>query len=509
MKPKLLFWIDQSLFHYGLAKSIQENLDCQMYSIFEVTDNTKKFFENQKIVNFEKKWFLHDNILKKNSNFNLKYLKEIEQKYNLNLQLIAFNDRIFYHFNSYYKFSRNEILSILENEIRFFESVLDEIKPDFLFIWETHQQHNHIFYEICKARGIKVIIPVASRIGINPESSFKHGNRWYLSNDIDQWLPLPDKIENSNSAEINPLENNSFTDEKFSHEFQKSNKKFLKSGLKYLLTNDSNINTHYSYFGRRKLKVILKMIHNELRKKYRKNFMNNNLNYKINEKLNLVYFPLHQEQERILLIGSPFYTNQFEVVRNISNSLPVGYVLAVKEHSVMDVRGWRGVKEMKQLMELPNVILFHPSVDSTELIKKSKLVITIRGTTAIEAGFYKKPSITFEKVGMYKISTMTIVNSLKDLPVMIRNSLNQHVNDDEIERYEKTVYANTFEFPMFQIVSAFEDEFKIGGYYANVEIESKKMLKFLEKYKKELTFLALKHIEKIKIPNKFEETNDK
>ena len=41
MKPKLLFWIDQALLHYGLAKFIQENLDCQMYSIFEVTENAK------------------------------------------------------------------------------------------------------------------------------------------------------------------------------------------------------------------------------------------------------------------------------------------------------------------------------------------------------------------------------------------------------------------------------------------------------------------------------------
>ena len=30
MKPKLLFWIDQGLFHYGLAKFIQENLDCEI-----------------------------------------------------------------------------------------------------------------------------------------------------------------------------------------------------------------------------------------------------------------------------------------------------------------------------------------------------------------------------------------------------------------------------------------------------------------------------------------------
>ena len=166
MKPKLLFWIDQALLHYGLAKFIQENLDCKMYSIFEVTENAKKFFNNQNIVNFEKSWFFHDNILKGSSDLDLDYLEKMEKKYNLDLQLIAFNDRIFYNFNSYYKFSRNEILRILQDEIRFFESVLDEIEPDFLIIFETHQQHNHIFYEICKARGIEIIIPVGSRIGI-------------------------------------------------------------------------------------------------------------------------------------------------------------------------------------------------------------------------------------------------------------------------------------------------------------------------------------------------------
>ena len=86
MKPKLLFWIDQALLHFGLAKFIQENLDCELYSIFEVTEKAKKFFQNQKIVNFEKKWFYHDYILKQKSKLDIKYLEKIEKKYNLNLQ---------------------------------------------------------------------------------------------------------------------------------------------------------------------------------------------------------------------------------------------------------------------------------------------------------------------------------------------------------------------------------------------------------------------------------------
>ena len=117
----------------------------------------------------------------------------------------------------------------------------------------------------------------------------------------------------------------------------------------------------------------------------------------------------------------------------------------------MNYRGWRSINEMKKIMSLPNVMLFHPSVDSSELIKKSKLVISIAGSSSIEAAFYNKPSISFENVGMYKISTMTIIKSIKDLSKIIRNSLTQTVDENEIRRYEKTVIDNTFEFPFTRI----------------------------------------------------------
>ena len=498
MKPKLLFWIDQGLLHFGLAKFIQENLDCEIYSIFEVTEKAKKFFQNQKIVNFEKKWFYHDYILKQKSKPDIKYLEEIEKKYNLNLQLIAFNDRIFYNWNTYRKFTRDEILLILQDEIKFFESILDEIKPDFIIMAATHQQHNHIFYKICIGRGIKIIMPISGRIGINPKSPMKHSDRIYLSDELDQCLPLPDNKKIDNSDTVISQKNNPYTDKKLSYMFQTSTTKYVMAGIRYLITNDENVKTHYSYFGRSKLKVIFKTLYVELRKKYRENFMRKNLEYKIKEKSNFVYFPLHQEMERILLIGAPFFINQFEVIRNIANSLPVGYRLYVKDHVVMNYRGWRSINEMKKIMSLPNVMLFHPSVDSSELIKKSKLVISIAGSSSIEAAFYNKPSISFENVGMYKISTMTIIKSIKDLSKIIRNSLTQTVDENEMRRYEKTVMDNTFEFPFTRIEYAFEDTFKMGGYYANAEMKSETMYEFLEKFRPELTFFALKHIEKMK-----------
>ena len=106
MKPKLLFWIDRAMVHFFLAKSIQDNLDCEMYSIFEITNKPKIFFQNQRFVKFKKIWFYYDYVLKTKRKPDLDYLKSIEEKYNIYLWLIAANDRFFNHFT--YVFSKTK-----------------------------------------------------------------------------------------------------------------------------------------------------------------------------------------------------------------------------------------------------------------------------------------------------------------------------------------------------------------------------------------------------------------
>ena len=146
MVPKILFWIDSLKLHFILAKFIQDNLDCDIYSIFEITDKPKKFFQNQKFVKFKKVWFYYDYILKTKRKPDLNYLESIEEKYNIFLWLIPANDRFFTNLNKFYRFSYDQILLILEDEIKLYEMILDEVKPDFVLMMPTHQQHNHIFY---------------------------------------------------------------------------------------------------------------------------------------------------------------------------------------------------------------------------------------------------------------------------------------------------------------------------------------------------------------------------
>ena len=160
MKHKVLVWVDSLLFQFVLAKSLQEMYDCDIFSIIEITDKPKKFFEEQQIVKFKKTWFYYDFILKTKREPDLNYLKSVEEKYKIPLWLIAANDRIFNHYNSFYKFSTDEILLILEDEIKLYEKILDEVNPDFLIMPESNQQHNHIFYKICEARNIKILMMI-------------------------------------------------------------------------------------------------------------------------------------------------------------------------------------------------------------------------------------------------------------------------------------------------------------------------------------------------------------
>ena len=89
MKDKILVWINPSLVHYGLCKSLQEKFDCKLYAIYDITDKPKKYFEIQKIVKFEKSWFYNDLVSLKHSTPDIQFLKQFEEKYNLDLWLLA------------------------------------------------------------------------------------------------------------------------------------------------------------------------------------------------------------------------------------------------------------------------------------------------------------------------------------------------------------------------------------------------------------------------------------
>ena len=166
---KIIFW-HQGFDTLSLANSLQKKINGEFYVIFDVTDRQKPFFQKQKIVDFKKIWFFHDGISKPRKKVDMEYLNSFEEKYKINLWLLAINERLFYEYNEFHKFSREEILSILEDECKLFEKIL-EIKPEFLITSSTGFHHHELFYQMCKALGVKTLI-------LN-ESEF--ASRWFIS----------------------------------------------------------------------------------------------------------------------------------------------------------------------------------------------------------------------------------------------------------------------------------------------------------------------------------------
>ena len=492
MNSKIIFWINDALALVGLPKTLQEKHNFDIYAILDVTDKQKKFFQKQELIKFSKIWFFHDYISKATKKPDTKYLKLIEKKHKIDLSLLASNERFFNKWNKYYKFSSDEKLLILEQECKLFEKILDEVQPDFLITAQTTLHHNHLFYEICKARGIKVLMIRSSFfVGKHIISSefdsidnTQINGKFHFNSLVDMQNYLK-KYDSTNKVKLE-LEN-----------LLASKTDFLKAILKFLVSSNTNVKTHYTYYGRSKFAVLKGTIFSIIKKRFRESFINKNLIRDIKNKKPLIYFPLQIEPERSLLIQAPNYTNQIEVITNIVKSLPAGYELYVKEHPANVFREWRSVDDYKKIMKLPNVKLIHPSVKSEDLIIKSSLVITISSTSGLEAAFHNKPSIIFADLDYSILPSVHKIKAIDELPYAIKTSLKKEVKSSDLNYYINLIEENSFELDFDSINSDFDSNFHYGGFLADAEIPIEKMRLFLERHSADFDKIAAECLKKI------------
>ena len=492
MSSKILFWINGSLTSFCIAYSLQKKFNSNFYALIDSYDKPKSFFQNQNLVKFQKTWFYHDH-LQNIDEPNLKYLSDFEKKYDLNLWKLAINERIFYRFNPIYNFSTNEILSIIEDECKLFDKIIDESNPDFLIMFEPTLHHEELFYRMCKKRGIKILLlnqPNISRsiISENPRK-------------IDVNIDLDNlKSSHKNFDELK-LYRKSFSNydkiTNYRHNFKVSNFELIKSAFNFFSSKNKHIKTHYTHRGRTKIRVLKDEIQKKLKRKFRYSFMNNNLEKKIDFGEKFVYFPLAVDEEKNLLIDAPFHTNQLEILRHIVKSLPVEYKLYVKENPAQVIRYWRSISEYKDILNIPNVRLIHPSFPAEKIYEKCSLVITIAGTSGLDAAFYEKPAIVFSDLGYSILPSVSKLNNIQELPNLILESLEKKVISDDLDKYIKILHDNSFDFNPMDFESKINSFFYYDGHYLSVKISEEQMKIFLEQNKSIIDNLASEFEKKI------------
>lgn len=501
MKDRILFWVDGGLQHFGIAKFFLEKYDCDSFAIIDINDNLKNFFLRQNLVKFQKVWYLHDHISNLKQKPSIEYLASFEKKYKINLWQLAYSERIFFQFNEYYKFSHDEILFILEQECKFFEDVLEHAKPNFLLIRLTDLHRLHLMHQMCKSQGIKILML----------SSTRFGYRATLSTDFD-------KIDNLNATTMDHHSQKKTVEEleeyiKKSSMYQRltnpygggiklSKWKVLMRHLRFLqIISDKKYRDFYEHYGVTPVRVITKkdfLVLYLIKRWYRGSFLHKNSIYEVDKNTPFVYYPLQVEPERALSLSAPFYTNQLEIITHIAKSLPVGYQLYVKEHYNMSTKPWRKTSFYKTILDLPNARLIHPSVKPEILLKNCSLVITISGTSGIEAAFYKKPSIVFADLSYTDLPFVYRIKNIEDLPQVIRTCLEKKFDFSSLNDYIDTMEKNSFEFDWGKLDLVIADNlFKYKGMRIDEDVSVSKMDDFLKKHSSIFEHLALEHIKKI------------
>jgi len=490
-KTKLLFWNNQFMLHYCLAYELQKNFECELYGIFDVPNNLKSFFKTQKIVNYKKKWFYHDHI-SLNKKPDLQYLANFEEKYNLNLWQLAINERIFFKYNLYHKFSKNEILSILETECNLFEEILETTNPDYLLTIDPGLHSGNLFSQLCKKKSIPVLMLNLS----------KFPNQCYISQSIHTLDDEINPVDNQNFSfeDIQKLleENNLSKDLKHLYsQIRTSKTSRIHAGMNVFLNKNFNINSNYAYYGRTKTKLLVTELKISKETRKRKFFLDKNCHKKISDE-KFIYLPLNQEPERSLLLDAPYFTNQIETIRHIAKSIPIDYILYVKEHPTQGkARGWRPISDYKSIIDIPNVKLIHHDISSTELIKKSSLVITAGGTASFESQIYNTPSIMFANLGYRKMGSIEKITTLDELPKKIKFCLNSKVDLKKLSSYVSSLLKHSFIFDFFGFQIRSGNAFFYNENLADVKINENDMINFLKTEKSNLDKLCNAHIKKI------------
>ena len=490
-KENIVVWLDFDGYAYLNFGIIIELAKLNKFNFIGIvtTKQDISFFQNQKIIPFKKIIYYPDCYINK-QNYNLENLREYEKKFKLNLSMDILSERSFYkYWTDFHKFKKEEIYSIVENTILFFINILDEYKPKFILTQQIGENiSNLILYQIAKNQNFKILMPVPVHmysqliISDNPTGDeisieFKKLLKNFTNplKNYDENFLKKQRLDQMLKIQLE------FTHVKLSL-FQKFNY--------YIKRLSNNREPIYKNIGKTKFNLIKYKFQNFFRVRSRKKFVDNNtLKYIKNEKF--LYFALQTEPEAKILITTQFYSNQITVIENIAKSIPIDYVLYVKEHPAQKSKLWRSIEDYKKIINIPNVRFIHPNYNSQELISKTDGVITSLGSTGFEGLFYKKPIFLFGNDHYKDLSNVTKINSFPELYEKIRNTLdNFEFNNKEMNVMIQAIENQTISIPYYSLLKDGVMISSIQRHENNFDSTIKYFEKYFENYKQNFKLIA-------------------
>lgn len=135
------------------------------------------------------------------------------------------------------------------------------------------------------------------------------------------------------------------------------------------------------------------------------------------DKGNFYVYPTHYHPESSTSVLAPYFTDEFNNILNIHNSLAIGTYLYVKDH--ISARGIKSENFYKKISALPGVRIIHYSYNTKELVIKSKGVISITSTVGYEAALLGKPVYLLGRVFYEKFPNVVMLENFQQLKIAV------------------------------------------------------------------------------------------
>jgi len=469
--------------HY-LASTLKEKYGLIDICAYVQLRSSYTFLKNQTDISYSS-LLLDEDIHKtyRTEKLDLDYLRNFEKEYGLpNLWPYIAVDRIIMHNqlvreypHDFPPYTHEEILKIAQVNIKNIIKFLEKEKPDFIFFSVVGSIGAKLLYHIAKKKGIKTICAITNTLPRTTVLSTEYDRLSWVEELTKQYKndPTVKKTNYHEQAETFIRDYRAkpviYSDTYFSGVYSEMYN-YIKP-LAWL--SPKNLWRSISWFGH-----ILKeyttspdrsdysyikpwgYIKDRIKRKIRNIRGNLDLFDRYAPKEDsFVFFPLQYEPEVSLMLLAPFFTDQINVIKQIARSLPVGYVLYVKEHPQMAI--YRPRAYYKKLKKNPNVKLINSNISGFDIMKEARLVTTITGTVGWEASLLKKPVITFGDIFYNQLSFVKNCRTIERLPFLVKEQLeNFQYNGEEMTAFVTALFQDSAPVDLLQLWEKEADENK-------------------------------------------------
>lgn len=291
--------------------------------------------------------------------------------------------------------------SLFRRLFHFADEVLNDAKPDFVFVFERMTPFNNAVCAAAESRGIPVFVHRRSKI--------VHDSCYWTTDSIMLNVPAIEgaKARRHNGATVSDAAKaqiSAFRDRpkiiqyialRWRDKAQMNFARWLRNYARTVLREFVNTFRGQDLSAREPNWARVWRYYRGLFLSYYQQRSFVTFDDEALSKMKYVYFPMHKEAELAQTFQAPLWHDQRNTIRVLATMLPFGYRLLVREHRLN--YGRRPTRYYRELHNIPNIAVIDPFDSQFKYITNASLVVTENGSTGWEALLFGRRLLTVSR----------------------------------------------------------------------------------------------------------------